>query len=77
MQRLPIPDRPAPLDHSVMTVVARRGLCVFEPNEGHWMSAWRYSNHFTNAFDGTVMLVTEHGWSDFSTDTGGTTPSLS
>jgi len=29
------------------------------------MSAWRYSHHFTNAYDGRLVLVTEHGWVDF------------
>jgi hypothetical protein len=67
MQSLPIPDRPAPLDHSVMTFVVRPGLCVFGPNESLWMLAWRYSHHFTNAYDGYVSLVTEHGWCDFMT----------
>ena len=76
MQQLPTPPRPAPLDHTVLTVLVRRGLCVFGPNEGRWMSAWRYSNHLTNAFDGRVILVTEHGWADFMTDTAGRSPAL-
>jgi len=76
MQTLPIPERPAPLEHSVITVVVRPGLCVFGPNEGCWMNAWRYSNHFRNAFDGRLILVTEHGWCDFMTDTAGVSPSM-
>ena len=76
MQELPIPDRPARPDHSVLTVVVRPGLCVFGPNEGRWMSAWSYSNHFRNCFDGSVILVTEHGWADFMTDTAGHSPAL-
>lgn len=76
MHELPIPDRPARPDHSVLTVVVRPGLCVFGPNEGEWMSAWRYSNHCRNCFDGSVILVTEHGWADFMTDTAGHCPAL-
>jgi hypothetical protein len=43
MQELPIPERPERIDHSVITVLVRHGLCVFGPNEGTWMSAWQYS----------------------------------
>lgn len=39
-------------------------------------AAWRYSNHLTNAFDGGVMLVTEHGWADFMTDYAGHSPAM-
>jgi hypothetical protein len=74
MQRLPIPDEPRPPRHSVMTFVVRPGRCVFGPNEGRWMSAWRYSHHFRNAYDGRVTLVTEHGWCDFMTYEAGHMP---
>jgi hypothetical protein len=40
------------------------------------VSAWRYSNHLTNAFDGRMILVTEHGWTDFMTDTAGYSPAM-
>lgn len=76
MQTLPIPDRPHPLDHSVMTLVVRPGPCVFGPNESRWMNAWRYSNHFANAFSGGVILVTEHGWCDFMTNEAGHSPTM-
>jgi hypothetical protein len=76
MQQLPIPPHPAPVDHTAVTVLVRAGLCVFGPNEGLWMSAWRYSNHLTNAFDGRMILVTEHGWTDFMTDTAGYSPAM-
>lgn len=76
MQELPIPAWPAKPRHSALTVVVRRGLCVLGPNEGNWMSAWKYSNHLTNAFTGGVILVTEHGWVDFMTDAAGLCPAL-
>ena len=76
MQESPIPDRSARPDHSMLTLVVRPGLCVFGPNEGRWMSAWRYSNHFRNCFDGSVILITEHGWVDLMTDTAGHSPAL-
>lgn len=74
MQSFKIPDRPRPPRHSAVTFVVRRGLCVFGPNEGTWMSAWRYSHHYTNAYDGGLVLVTEHGWVDFMTAAAGHTP---
>lgn len=76
MEELPIPGRQHPPDHSAFTVIVRSGLCVFGPTEGLWLSAWKYSNHMTNAFGGRAMLVTEHGWYDFMTDTAGHSPAL-
>lgn len=76
MQRFRIPDEPRPPRHSALTIVVRPGLCVFGPNEGQWLSAWRYSNHFANAYDGSLILVTEHGWVDFMTDTAGHSPAM-
>ncbi|HEU5042803.1 MAG TPA: hypothetical protein VFT75_01560 [Nocardioidaceae bacterium] len=76
MQSFAIPDEPRPPRHSAITFVVRRGLCVLGPNEGRWMSAWRDSNHLTNAYDGSVVLVTEHGWYDFMTDAAALTPSI-
>jgi hypothetical protein len=73
---LPIPEEPRPPTHSVVTVLVRPGYCVFGPHEGSWMEAWKFSNHFANAFNGGVILVTEHGWSDFMTDTAGHTPAM-
>jgi len=57
-----------------MTFVVRPGPCVFGPNESHWLYAWRYSNHFTNAYSSHIILVTEHGWCDFMTHQAGLTP---
>lgn len=75
MQRLPIPDT-FPLTHATVTIVVRRGLCVLGPSEGHWLSAWRYSNHLTGSFTGDLILVTEHGWTDFMTGHADTSPAL-
>lgn len=76
MTRLDIPDEPGPPQHTAVTVLVRPGLCVFGPNEGCWFSAWRYSNHLTNAYDGSLILVTEHGWADFMSDTAGLAPAM-
>lgn len=46
----------------LVTVVARLGRVVPGPDDFLWLAAWRYSNHLTNAFDGDVYLVTDHGW---------------
>ena len=46
------------------------------PNEGVWCRAWRYINHHRALYSGEIILVTEHGWSDFMTRFGGTTPAL-
>lgn len=76
MEELTVPERPTPPDHSALTVLVRRGLCVFGPNEGQWMSAWRYSNHLSNCYGGRIILVTEHGWADFMTHTAGQLPAM-
>lgn len=70
VQAMPIPLRPERIRHTVVTVLARRGLTVFGGNEANWFSAWRYSNHLCSTFDGGMILVTEHGWRDFMTDWG-------
>jgi hypothetical protein len=77
-QCLPIPDwqRGAPPNHSIVTLVVRRGLAVIGPAEAEWMVAWHYSNHLMHAFSADLILVTEHGWADFMTGWGGYEPSL-
>ena len=40
------------------------------------MRAWQLSNHVADTFNGGVILVTEHGWSDFITDAAGHTPAM-
>jgi hypothetical protein len=77
-QRLRVPQRrgtEAPW-HSIMTIVARRGYTVFGPDEGHWLSAWLFSNHLTGAFSGELIVVTEHGWADMATGWGGHQPRI-
>lgn len=46
-----------------VTVVCRRGRVIPSAQDYFWLTAWRYSNHCSNAFDGDIYLVTEHGWS--------------
>jgi len=76
MERLHIPDAPRPPQHTAVRVVVRPGLCVFGLNEASWFNAWRYSNHLTNAYSGSLILVTEHGWTDFMSDTAGLSPAM-
>lgn len=62
--------------HSATVVVARRGLCVLGPNEALWFNAWRYVNTLAAVYTSNLILVTEHGWHDFATRWGGSTPAL-
>jgi hypothetical protein len=76
-RRLPIPKwNGGPPNHSIVTVVARGGFAVFGSSEAEWMIAWHYSNHQTNAYSADLILVTEHGWTDFMSGWGGHEPSL-
>jgi hypothetical protein len=77
-ERLSVPRRRGDESpwHSIMTIVARRGYAVFGPYEGVWLSAWLYSNHLTGAFSGELIVVTEHGWADWSTGWGGHEPRI-
>jgi hypothetical protein len=70
-----VPDTVPPQQAGVLVVV-RPGLCVFGANESQWFLAWRYVNHFQRLFSGDLILVTEHGWTDFMTSLGGSEPSL-
>jgi hypothetical protein len=77
-QAMPVPDwreRGSPR-HSIATVVFRRGLTVFGAEEALWLDAWMFSNHLMCAFSGGMILVTEHGWADFMSDLGASTPAL-
>jgi hypothetical protein len=77
VQALPIPDwRPGPPEHSVMTIVARHGWCVIGAGEAEWLNAWFFSNHLCHTFSTELILVTEHGWTDFTTGLGGDEPRL-
>lgn len=59
------------------TVVCRTGRVVPGPEEIAWFTAWRYSNHLTNAFNGDVYLLTDHGWTGCADRRAGFTPALS
>lgn len=73
--RLPVPQwRGAGPRHTVVTVVVREGFTVFGRNEEQWVLAWRYSNHCMDTFNGTIFLVTEHGWYDWESTWGGHEP---
>ncbi len=76
VESLPLPEQRPPV-HSVLTILVRRCLAVFGPGEAQWFLAWRYSNHLCSTFDGDVIVVTEHGWTNFCTRWGGSTPHLS
>jgi hypothetical protein len=62
--------------YSIMTIVARRGYAVFGPEEGEWLTAWLFSNHLTGAFAGELIVVTDHGWADHSSGSGGLEPRI-
>ncbi len=63
-------------EHALVTVVVRPGRCVLGPNELVWSLGWRYANHFEAAFDGDLILVTEHGWRDLMSHEAGFEPSM-
>jgi hypothetical protein len=75
VQSFGIPDTRECL-HAVVTVIVRPGRCVIGPNEAVWFRGWRYSNHFARTFDGDLILVTEHGWTDMMTDFAGPEPRM-
>jgi hypothetical protein len=62
--------------HTPVLVVVRRGLCVIGPNESMWLTADRYANHLADLWTLQLVLVTEHGWLDFTTYDAGATPAL-
>ena len=62
--------------HAVVTVLVRPGRCVMGPNEVVWIKGWRYANHFVRTFDSDLILVTEHGWTDFMTRFAGHEPRM-
>lgn len=78
VRAMPIPEwRAEAPEHSIMTIVARFGWCLMGPSEGEWLSAWLFSNHLCHTFSGDLILVAEHGWTDFTTGLGGDDPRLS
>lgn len=67
--------RSQPSAVKVVTVVVRRGLCVWTSLEWEWAMAWRYA--FTSGLAcGDLITVTEHGWYDFMTKHADHRPSL-
>ena len=65
-----------PPQYLLVTIVCRSGRVVPGPEESSWLMAWRYSNHNSNAFDGDVYLVTEHGWTGCCDERAGFAPAL-
>ena len=76
MQALPIPRREPDRRTVVVTIIARRGFNVCTRTEATWMMAWLYSNHFTDAFVGDTVVVTDHGWASLDTHAAGSLPCL-
>jgi hypothetical protein len=60
----------------LVTVVCRSGRVVPTAPDYFWLWAWRYSNHLSNAYDGDVYLVTEHGWTGCMDERAGFEPAL-
>ena len=74
-QSMDVPDA-HPTRHSLVTVLVRPGRTILGPNERVWFKGWRYSNHFQRAFDGGLIVVTEHGWLDSHTNWAGHEPRM-
>jgi hypothetical protein len=65
-----------PLEFVFVTIVCREGRVVPTAQDYFWLLAWRYSNHISNAYDGDVYLVTEHGWTGCIDQRAGFEPRL-
>ena len=76
IRALPIPPRQPDCMSIVVTIIARHGFNTWSHVEKTWAIAWRYSNHFTDAFHGDLIVVTEHGWASMDTHAGGHRPCL-
>jgi hypothetical protein len=77
VERWSVPWVPGkPPNHTPVLVVVRPGLCVFGPNESTWLMADRYANHLADLWSMQLVLVTEHGWLDFTTYDAGLAPAL-
>lgn len=63
-----------PCDVIVVTILVRRGLCVWTPVEWAWARAWCYA--LTRLSVGDLITVTEHGWCDFITEHADHQPAL-
>lgn len=69
------PGSTAP-SHLPMLIVVRPGRCVSSPNERVWWLAQRYMNSMAWTWSPGLMVVTEHGWYDFTTKWGAVEPAL-
>lgn len=69
-------DRWSAMEGCLVTVVCREGRVVSTADESQFITAWRYSNHFTVAFAGDVFAVTPHGWTGALREACGLLPSL-
>lgn len=47
---------------TLVTLICREGRVVATASDYDWYYAWRYSNHFSAAYDGDIYIVTPHGW---------------
>lgn len=65
-----------PPGHSLVTVIVRPGRCIAGPNEAVWLKGWRYARHVEPVWDSDLILVTEHGWTDLSTQWAGHQPRM-
>ena len=63
-------------EHMAVTVIVRPGFTVFGPNEAVWFKGWRYSNHVQSLYTSELILVTEHGWADFMSQSAGNEPRM-
>lgn len=62
--------------HSLVTILPRPGLTVIGARDAEVLSAWRCSHHLMPVLDGGLLLVTERGWYDFMSGSGGRSPAL-
>ena len=76
VRKLVIPPRSDDSASILVTVVVRSGINGWGEEEKRWAQGWRYSNHNSEAFDGDIMVVTEHGWCSLWSETGAPKPAM-
>ncbi len=64
------------MSHVLVTIVCREGRAFPGSGELAWWRAWRYANQQRGAFDGSVYVVTPHGWTGLSDERAGFEPRL-
>lgn len=62
--------------HAFAVIVARRGRVVFRPADLAWSKGLAYASHLEPAFNGELVLVTQHGFRCFGDSTAGRHPAL-